>query len=213
MGGRPSPCRGVFVHRLTDTPMAGRFEGLQLLDPTGQHSETQARRDHGFIGGSTHALTASHDNGTVTRFTRGGLRPQPGPEAVGCSPLPSGPGPARAFLLAWGGQALGGLGPEKGASRERGPGRRGWPPSLQGLEHQQLFQHLRLAGLTDLASQEHLVHDCVNLSEGRVWGDPGMREGYPPPATPTPATDAGLDPGSPALLVPFSSPGSPPCRN
>lgn len=53
-----------------------------------------------------------------------------------------------------------------GASRRgRGPGPVGVPTSLQGLQHQQLLQHLRLAGLTDLTGQEHLVHDRVHLSE------------------------------------------------
>lgn len=97
------------------------------------------------------------------------LRPDP----AGCLPL----GQLRE------GAAGADPGPERGseqASPGRDWGRRGRPPSLQGLQHQQLFEHLRLAGLTDLAGQEHLIHDRVNLREGRAWGDPGVSSGGDP---------------------------------
>lgn len=36
---------------------------------------------------------------------------------------------------------------------------------LQGVEHEQLLEDLRLGGLPDLPGQEHLVHDRVDLVE------------------------------------------------
>ena len=41
---------------------------------------------------------------------------------------------------------------------------------LQGLEHQQLLQDLRLARLPNLPGQEHLVHHRVHLEEREVRG-------------------------------------------
>lgn len=80
-----------------------------------------------------------------------------------------------AFLLGSWGRGLRG-GPQawdgERAGRRGGGRARGRAPSLQRLQHQQLLQHLRLAGLADLPGQKHLVHDRVNLSEGGVWGDP-----------------------------------------
>ena len=38
--------------------------------------------------------------------------------------------------------------------------------SLQGLQHQQLLQHLGLARLPDLPGQEHLIHHRVDLGMG-----------------------------------------------
>lgn len=37
--------------------------------------------------------------------------------------------------------------------------------SFQRTQHEELFQHLRLARLPDLAGQEHLVHHCVHFVE------------------------------------------------
>ena len=37
---------------------------------------------------------------------------------------------------------------------------------LQAVEHQQLLQHLGLAGLPELPRQEHLVNNAVHLQTG-----------------------------------------------
>lgn len=91
---------------------------------------------------------------------------------MGCSLLPCGLtllGPSSGAaeegkgLLGW---ALGLAGGEQAGW----PSRPGWAEatSLQGLQHQQLLQHLRLAGLSDFTCQEHLVYHRVNLGkEGR----------------------------------------------
>lgn len=41
------------------------------------------------------------------------------------------------------------------------------PKSFQRLQHQELLQHLRLAGFPNFPSQEHLVHHRVDLQRSR----------------------------------------------
>lgn len=63
------------------------------------------------------------------------------------------------------------VGPRPGKRKEAGGSGAGWRPggahvsSLQRWQPQQLRHHQYLAGLSDLASWGHLIHDCVNLVE------------------------------------------------
>lgn len=184
----------TFVDRLTDTPMAGSPRAAPRAD--GQRHRP---------GGTTGLLGAPHTHAQRHTTTARLLGTR---EVASAAARPGGSGvqsPPQRPRLSWGlppGRRREGSGrprPEGGRAGDEGPGRGGggWRPSLQGLQHQQLFQHLRLAGLSDLAGQEHLVHDRVNLSEGTAGGDPGVREGHPPHRPP--CNGAGLNVGSRGL--------------
>lgn len=123
-----------------------------------------------YWGLHTHTLTASHDNGTVTRDITVASAIHVGPRGSGFWPPPLWPRPCWVTPLGQlrkGGGCWGGPRAWQGTSRQVGPagraGRR--PASLQRLQHQQLLQHLRLARLSDLSCQEHLIYHCVNLGK------------------------------------------------
>ena len=91
----PHSARGVLVDRLPDAPTAGPLE-LPVVprEDRQRRKEMRPGGDHRFIGGSTHTLTASHEDSTVTRYTRGGLRLQLGPRGRGVWPPPWWPRPS-----------------------------------------------------------------------------------------------------------------------
>lgn len=134
-------------------------------------------RTIGLLGVHTHTLTASHDNSTVTQDIKVASAVKVGPRG---SP-PMRPRPYWVLPLGQlrkGGAARVDLGPGRG-EQAGWSSRPGWveATSLQGLQHQQLFQHLRLACLSDFTCQEHLIYHCVNLSKGGRQGKAGVREG------------------------------------
>lgn len=158
--------------------------------------DTRPGGDHRFIGGSTHAHSQHHTTTARLLDTRNVTSAHSwGPEAVGSSVRPCGPDPAGCLPPGQLGEGRG-VGPGPGTGKRAGKSMGGRaqapPPLLQGLEHQQLFQHLRLAGLADLARQEHLIHDRVNLGEGR-WRE-AWCEGRGPGCWSKPGAGSSEDP-------------------
>lgn len=219
-----------------------------VLSAHGSHGDRQGHRhtrpggDHRFIEGSTHAHSRHHTTTARLLSTREVASAHGwGPEAVGCGLLSRGPDPAGCLPPGQLREGAAGVGPRPGKGERAGEagalGPVGVPTSLQGLQHQQLLQHLCLAGLTDLTRQEHLVHDRVHLSEGGEKREPSVSKGArgadvnlrswgprgPRARTWTPAEALGSracvyggdgppscpTSGSPALV----SAGSPPCRS
>lgn len=142
------------------SPSTKRSVSVNCLTAGFQAAQARVRRhmagwDLGLLGAPrththTHARTASHEMAQVLDSAHAGRAGSSG------AALPPG----------WLGKgAAAGGGPRPGKGERAGAVGLVAVASLQGLQHQQLLQHLRLAGLSDLTRQEHLVHHRVNLVE------------------------------------------------
>lgn len=116
-----------------------------------------------YWGLHTRTLPASHDNGRVTRYTQGDLRPQPAQSGVQCPPLRPSPSWMPPSWAAEGGPP-GGPRPGTG-SEQAGP---------RAAGRRSRHRHSRDRSIAavpapssgwsaDLARREHLIHDRVNL--------------------------------------------------